>query len=123
MVCKQKWLRPVATAAVLVAVSAAVALVPRPGASFDGSPSKCAAGKIEAAEKKVSAILQCVRRGVSAGEEISEECIIDAISQFTERFTAAESLGDCVTSGDVETIEEKVDSFIVEVLSELLPTD
>ncbi len=123
MALRQKWLRPVAGAVALAAVFAVVALVPRLGATFDGSPSECAAAKIKAVEKKVAAILQCVRKAVKVGGTVDKSCIEKAMSKFTERFTAAESLPNCVTSGDVDTIEAKVDSFIEELLSELLPPD
>lgn len=123
MARRRKWLGVTATVAVLLAVLAAVVLVPRLGATFDGSPSKCAAAKIEAAEKKVAALLRCVRRAVAAGQTVSEACLVEAMSQFTSRFTAAESLGDCVTFGDVDTIEAKIDSFVEELMTELLPSD
>jgi hypothetical protein len=73
--------------------------------------AKCQAAKIKAAGKKASCLLSAeAKAAAKAGTADFTKCK----SKFMAAFTKAEA-GTCATTGDVTTIENKVDSFVTEL--------
>ena len=114
------WLKPVAIALVVGAVFTSVALVQNLVAIDRAEANKCAAVKIKAVAEKLKEILDCARQAVLDDSPVPESCFTAAVPGFKAGFQAAERAKDCITTGDVDTIEAKVDSFVEELLSELI---
>ena len=92
----------------------------------EATAQRCAAAKIKAAGKKAHARALCYAKAAAAGVPVSQLCLDNADAQFTAAFANAEAKaskgGGCVTAGDDAVIEDKVDRFVSDVVSELPAT-
>jgi len=75
-----------------------------------GTPGqKCAASKIKATSKKLSAKLKCISKAVSKGEAVDATCLTTAETKFNTAVGKAEGKGGCTVPGDGLTLEALVD--------------
>jgi hypothetical protein len=77
-------------------------------AGTDGQ--KCAASKIKAASKKLSANLKCIAKAVSKGAPVDGTCLSNADTKFNGAISKAETRGGCAIPGDGPTFEALVDN-------------
>jgi hypothetical protein len=84
----------------------------------------CRNSKAKATGKKASDVLKALGKNVKKpnGTKLAAD-ISKAESKFTKAFTKAEAkaAGQCATSGDSGTIEDKVNALVVEVLGSMPP--
>src|SRR5438552_5648835 len=96
---------------------------PRPP---EATAQRCAAAKIKEAGKKAHAKALCYAKAAAAGVPVSQACLDKADAQFSLAFANAEEKarksGGCATTGDDAVIEDKVDAFVSDVVSELPAT-
>ena len=88
------------------------------------SPAKkCSAAKQKAAGKKSACKLNCTAKAALTGLPLNAPTVTACLGKcdptFNTVFTKAEAKGGCHTTGDVTTIEGKVDAFIGDVASAL----
>ncbi len=106
----------VVAAVVLVGLGAADAAGPSPA-------QKCSAAKQKAAGKKGACKLNCTAKAALAGLPLNAPTVTTCLGKcdptFNTAFTKAEAKGRCHTTGDVTTIEGKVDAFIMDVANAL----
>lgn len=105
-------------AAVLVAsgwVALGIAVASDPG-------RRCATAKLRAAGQKSRGKLECHARGVKHGGGVDSACLARVEAKFAAAWDRSEAAGGCVTTGDADTIEGKVDVFVNDVASELPAT-
>jgi predicted extracellular nuclease len=81
------------------------------GLDLTGPPSKCTAKKLTLAGRKALVFAKCHAKAVKSGEAPDGECFLKASDRFTSGWAKAESKDDCLTLGDVATIEGEVDGF------------
>jgi len=81
----------------------------------------CKEAKAKAAGKKASDLLKAFGKNQKKQDvgKLSSD-ISKAQSKFTKGFTKAEGKGGCLTSGDSDAIEAKVDTFVADVVGWLL---
>jgi hypothetical protein len=92
------------------------------GELYSGSGvDKCAGSKIGAAGKKASGLLGCQAKAAAKGIGVDSACIAKVTGKFSAAFSKAESRGGCHTSGDVGTIEPKVDNYVADIVNTLQP--
>lgn len=105
---------------VLIAAGLLVLLTATGGAALArATPAqKCALKKIKAVAKKAQLKLKCYAKAAVKGA-VDPKCIAKAEAKFDKLFTKAESKGGCATSGDEQALEDKVDAFVADVVSEL----
>jgi hypothetical protein len=83
------------------------------------APSKCTSAKFKEAGKKAAGKTKCRSKAVGKGEAVDAACLTKAEGKFSAGWTKAEGKGDCATTGDVATIEAKVDAFLADLVTEL----
>jgi hypothetical protein len=104
-----------------VAIIAALVLAPATrGLVLAGGTAAehCAASKLKETGKKASGKLTCWSREVLKPGTYAA-CAAKAEFDFAKRFVQAEWKGGCVTTGDGNTIEAKVDAFVADVVAAL----
>src|SRR5262249_7243500 len=85
-------------------------------------PSKCTSKKLTLTGKKAASRLKCYTKAAAKGVGVDPPCLQKVADKFTIGWTKAEGAGDCQAgTGDVGTIEGKVDALVDDVASELLP--
>jgi hypothetical protein len=85
-------------------------------------PSKCTAAKLKEAGKKASAKSKCYSKAAAKGLAVDPACLAKAETKFNAGWAKAEAKNDCLApTGDLATIEGKVDAFLADLVSELLP--
>jgi hypothetical protein len=98
-------------------VGAALALVTAPPVAAQAG--KCASAKIKATCKKIACkgALQAkaAQKGTAPDPVKGAKCE----TSFSKRFAKSEDKGGCVTTGDTEAIETKVDAFLADLDAEL----
>jgi len=83
--------------------------------------SKCTSKKFALAGKKALATAKCHGTAVKKGILVDGECITKAETKFGEGWAKEETKDDgCLTTMDVTTIEDAVDSFIANLVSALV---
>jgi hypothetical protein len=96
----------------------------------------CLAGKSKCASKKMAGLLKCHNKAEKSGLAVDPECLSKAIAKFDggTKGVAGSCFGKleikypgvppagCVTTGDLDTIETKVDAFVDDVVGELDPS-
>jgi hypothetical protein len=83
--------------------------------------SSCASRKIRAAGKKAFKVLNCHRKAVNKGEVVDPSCVSDEDAAMILAFAAADGMGDCLTMGDIGTIEGIVDAFVDDIVTDVRP--
>jgi hypothetical protein len=73
------------------------------------APNKCASAKIKAAGKKTACLLALVGKSAASGDPIDSAKRQKCLTKFSAAFTKAELKGGCITTGDVDDIEDKID--------------
>src|SRR5262245_3643948 len=81
--------------------------------------NKCAGGKIKAAGKKAKCLLDLEAKAAATGIAADPTKVQKCKSKLTSTFTKHEGKGGCATSGDAQTIEDKVDTFVADVAAQL----
>jgi hypothetical protein len=88
--------------------------------------NKCSAGKKKCVQKKMAGILKCHALAVSKGLPVDTACLQKAKDTFDGGanpadgcFAKLEAKGGCLTSMDTVTLENKVDTFVQDVLCTL----
>jgi len=89
--------------------------------------NKCSAGKKKCVANKAKAILGCYGKAAKAGTAVDPECIQKAQDKFDGGtdpskgcFAKLEAKPPCLTTGDLDALEAKVDAFSLDVYSELV---
>ena len=98
---------------------AIIALVSLAAGSAYAQTGKCQGTKMKAAGKKMSCLLKVHSKVAAKGRPLDTAKIMACETKFSAAFTKAESLPPCATTGDVSTIESKIDRFANEVAAEL----
>jgi len=83
--------------------------------------SKCSASKLKVSSKKAADKAKCYVKALTKGTTIDPTCLSKAEEKYSSSFAKAEAKGGCLTTGDAATIEGKVDAFIADLVSELVP--
>jgi len=78
----------------------------------------CREAKAKAAGKKASDLLKSFGRNEKNPVGRLAQDISKAQSKFTRSFSRAEARGGCLTSGDSDDVEARVDAFVQDVLAE-----
>jgi hypothetical protein len=99
---------------VLASLSSTRALAADPG-------GKCAAAKLNAAAKKMTAKLKCHAKAAAKLATVDQECLDKAEAKFVAAFTKAEAKGGCVTNGDAASVEQKIDECVTDLAAMLPP--
>jgi hypothetical protein len=86
-----------------------------------GVLNKCAATKLQATGAKADGKLNCYVKAAKKGTLVDSGCLSTEEDQFAAAFAKAESTSSCFTTGDAAAIEAKVDAFVDEAVSQLLP--
>jgi hypothetical protein len=85
-------------------------------------PSTCTSKKLTLAGKQASSRLTCHMKAAAKGVAVDPACLQKATDKFTIGWARAEKSADCQAgTGDLSTIEGKVDALVDDVASELLP--
>ena len=71
---------------------------------------KCAASKLKAASKKISAELKCISKAVSKGEPVDGNCLSKADTKFDSAVGKADTKGGCALTGDGPTLKKLLDA-------------
>jgi hypothetical protein len=69
-------------------------------ALFVGSPNKCQANKVKAANKKASCLLKLEAKEAGTGVPVSSGDQQECVGKFEDKFDKLEAKGDCATVGD-----------------------
>ncbi len=85
------------------------------------SPTACSSQKLAVAGKKASGHAKCDAKAVARGAPIDAACLQQATARFANAWTKAEALGDCLTTADQGTIEERLDDFVDARVGALVP--
>jgi hypothetical protein len=80
-------------------------------------PSKCAAAKLASIGKTSKEILLCSAKAAPTDTPVNPNCLERAAVKLGEAFAKAESLGDCLTTGDAAVASEAVILFTVAALT------
>jgi hypothetical protein len=81
--------------------------------------NKCAAAKIRAAGKKAKCLLGLEAKGAKMGTAPDPLEVQRCKDQLFSAFSTNETNGGCLTTGDADAIEDKVDAFVADVDAEL----
>ena len=80
----------------------------------------CKEKKAKAIGKKAVGLLEAFGKNIEREDPARlDSAISKANSKFTKGFTEAEARGRCITSGDSDAIEAKVDAFVLDVVEEV----
>jgi hypothetical protein len=87
-------------------------------------PSRCDAHKIRAAGKKTRAKTACYLLVAPGSEPVlrGADCLTKAEGKFNSAVAKAESGDDCSATGQTDALEDIVDAFLDDLLSELSPS-
>jgi hypothetical protein len=83
---------------------------------------RCAEAKQRAAAKKVVGKVKCNVRAKRKGEPVDSACLAKVETIFASTFQRVEAKGGCATTHDAQTIENKVDTFVADLMNELPAT-
>jgi len=104
-------------------VCGALAAAAIPADAGSNPEASCKSAKAKASGKKAADILKAFGNNEKKPEGARlATSISKARSKFTKAFLKEDSKGGCSTTGDADTIEAKVDSFVGDVLARLAPT-
>jgi hypothetical protein len=93
-------------------------------------PNKCLAGKNKCASKKMQGLLKCHAKAEKDGVPVDPLCTGKAIGKFDGGTVPTKGCfakleikndGPCLTNADTSAMENKVDAFVTDVVSELDP--
>jgi hypothetical protein len=86
--------------------------------------SACTASKLKVTGKKGAGKLGCHAKGVKGSVAVDPACLSGKETKFSSGWAKAEAIvgGNCVTTGDRDAIEAKVDAFVADVVTELTPS-
>ena len=102
----------------------AVVMLGVAGATY--AQNKCAGAKEKAAGKKAACLLALESKQAKSGDPIDPEKSQKCIDKYTSAFAKAEGKGECLTTGDVDDVEDMIDAFIADVDGQLgvgIPND
>jgi hypothetical protein len=102
-------------AAVLVGGAVLVLVSAGPAAA----QSKCAGSKIKAACKKTKCLLGLEAKECQSGTAPDPAKVQKCRDKYAQAFAKLEAKGGCLTTGDAQDVEDKVDAFITDVTGEL----
>jgi hypothetical protein len=80
-----------------------------------GTAGRCAATKERVAARTAAALASCAARAVARATTVDPGCTSAAHDSFARAWALAESRGGCVTTGDQDAIESKVDAFSLDL--------
>jgi hypothetical protein len=83
--------------------------------------NKCASSKMKAAAKKATCLLGLESKEASSGTAPAPAKVQKCRDKLSSSFSKLEGKGGCVTTGDAQDIEDKVDAFVADVDDELAP--
>ena len=91
--------------------------------------NKCAAGKTRCIMGRthvcgvvgVKGMLVCHQRADSRSRPVDPECLNRTFSELNECFTGLERREDCLTTGDVGSIQARIEAFTIDVVTQLDP--
>jgi hypothetical protein len=99
----------------------AVALFAFASGAMGASPAQqCSQGKLAEASKKAERQLKCQAINARLGG-VDQFCMEKASNRFTLSWNRIEARGGCLTTGDRDSIEAKIDAFVDDVTTELRP--
>jgi hypothetical protein len=84
--------------------------------------SKCTSLKYSLAGKAARANAKCKARAVRAGSPVDAACLAKVAARLAEKWSKAESAGDCVATGDLTAAQTAVDGFVGQLMAALEPT-
>src|SRR2546422_606761 len=89
---------------------------------------RCGAAKEKCAAKKVAGLLACHIAAETRGTAVDPDCLDRQGAKLTDPisgcfFKAESTRPPCLTTGDADAIESKVDAFVQNVACEIFPTD
>jgi hypothetical protein len=87
----------------------------------DVVPDLCAATKLTATGKLAADKLACYAKAVKKGRLVDDACLSQAEDRFSASFAKADAQQACLITGDAAAIGTKVDTFIADVVTQLLP--
>src|SRR5262249_46478316 len=80
---------------------------------------KCTVKKLNAVAKKAAAKVACHTKALKKGGPVDDACITKAEDKFMQSFAGAELKGGCATTGDVASLEARVDSAVAAFVAAL----
>jgi hypothetical protein len=123
-------MKVISTSAVLGAAALAALVVFTINAGAQG-PNKCLAGKSKCVSKKMKGLLKCHEKAEKTGGNVDPICTGKVTDKFDGGAVPADGCfekletkndGPCVTSDDTSPLENKVDAFVLDVVTELDPS-
>jgi hypothetical protein len=81
--------------------------------------NKCAGSKIKAACKKAQCLLGLEAKACAKNEAVDPAKAQKCRDKYASTFSKLEAKGGCLTTGDAQDIEDKVDAFVTDVDGEL----
>jgi hypothetical protein len=81
----------------------------------------CILTKIKATGAKAKCRLVIEVRAAASGVPADPVRVMKCETKFNVAFTSAEAQHHCTTTGDVTSVEDAVDAFVVDVVTELTP--
>src|SRR5215831_3007395 len=84
-------------------------------ASGAHAQSKCTGAELKAAGKKASCKLGLVAKSISKNTPIDSTKLASCESKYTAAYNKGVTAGDCISTTDVNTIENKVNTFVNDV--------
>jgi hypothetical protein len=81
--------------------------------------NKCAGAKIKAAGKKAKCLLGLEAKEAKGGVAPAADKIAKCKGKLSSTFSKNETKGGCLTTGDAQDIEDKVDAFVLDADTEL----
>jgi hypothetical protein len=116
----------------LVAALTAFAAVVVIGASAEAQTvtvNRCAAAKIRCVMgythvcgvAGVLGLFKCHQNATTRARFIDQVCVNRTTDKITDCFRDAERQGDCLTTGDVVGIQEKIEDFVLDAVNEINP--
>ncbi len=81
----------------------------------------CAGKKLKAAGKKAACLFNANANAAKRGEPVDSDKVQGCKDKFAKAFAKAEASPPCLTNGDTSAIEDKVDLFVDDVTSDLVP--
>ena len=83
--------------------------------------NRCLVGKLEAVGEGVFDKLDCFKEAFRLGGPVDQLCLLEAEGRFAYKFTKLENNGDCLTTGDMAALMDKIDAFVATTVAALDP--
>jgi hypothetical protein len=83
--------------------------------------AKCSAAQMKCATTKATALLGCHNKAEGKGDPVDDECITKAEDKFTGCMEKAESKPACFLTGGAPALEDKIDAFVNDIVTDLDP--